>query len=215
MKRLFDILGASLGLILLSPVFLLAAIIIKRGSRGPVFFTQERIGRGGAPFRLYKFRTMSLGAESAGTVSLKQDPRVFAGGNLLRKFKIDELPQLLNILNGTMSLVGPRPTVREDYERMDAAQRRRTVVTPGLTGLAQISGNTGLSWPERIKYDLLYVEERNLLLDLGIIAQTVWLIFRNRVETHPAGDDEWAEPNAERGMRNANFPESAEHSSEQ
>ena len=89
--------------------------------------------------------------------------------------------------------VGPRPTVREDYERMDAAQRRRTIVPPGLTGLAQISGNTGLSWPARIKYDLLYVEEHNLLLDLGIIVNTAWLIFRNRVETHPAGDDEWAE----------------------
>ncbi len=193
MKRLFDIICASLGLLVLSPLFLLAVIIIKRGSRGPVFFTQERIGRGGAPFRLYKFRTMNVGAESAGTVSLKQDPRVFAGGNFLRKFKIDELPQLLNVLNGTMSLVGPRPTVREDYARMDSAQRRRTVVTPGLTGLAQISGNTGLSWPARIKYDLLYVDEHNLLLDLGIIVQTAWLIGRNRVETHPSSDDEWAE----------------------
>jgi lipopolysaccharide/colanic/teichoic acid biosynthesis glycosyltransferase len=202
MKRLFDIIGALFGLILLAPVFLLAAIIIKRGSRGPVFFTQERIGRGGAAFRLYKFRTMNVGAESAGTVSLKQDPRVFAGGNFLRKFKIDELPQLLNVLNGTMSLVGPRPTVRADYERMNAAQKRRTAVTPGLTGLAQVSGNTGLSWPERIKYDLLYVEERNLLLDLGIIAQTAWLIFRDRVETHPPGEDEWAEPQiADCGLR--------------
>ena len=193
MKRLFDIIGAALGLLALSPLLLLAVIIIKRGSRGPVFFTQERIGRGGAPFKLYKFRTMNIGAEQAGTVSLKHDPRVFAGANFLRKFKLDELPQLLNVLNGTMSLVGPRPTVREDYERMDAAQCRRTVVPPGLTGLAQISGNTGLSWPARIKYDLLYVEEHNLLLDLGIMVNTAWLIFRNRVETHPAGDDEWAE----------------------
>ena len=193
MKRLFDIIGATLGLLALSPLLLLAVIIIKRGSRGPVFFTQERIGRGGAPFKLYKFRTMNIGAEQAGTVSLKHDPRVFAGANFLRKFKLDELPQLLNVLNGTMSLVGPRPTVREDYERMDAAQCRRTVVPPGLTGLAQISGNTGLSWPARIKYDLLYVEEHNLLLDLGIMVNTAWLIFRNRVETHPAGDDEWAE----------------------
>ena len=193
MKRLFDIICAALGLLALSPLLLLAVIIIKRGSRGPVFFTQERIGRAGAPFKLYKFRTMNVGAEQAGTVSLKHDPRVFAGANFLRKFKLDELPQLLNVLNGTMSLVGPRPTVREDYERMDAAQRRRTIVPPGLTGLAQISGNTGLSWPARIKYDLLYVEEHNLLLDLGIIVNTAWLIFRNRVETHPAGDDEWAE----------------------
>ena len=193
MKRLFDIIGATLGLLALSPLLLLAVIIIKRGSRGPVFFTQERIGRGGAPFKLYKFRTMNIGAEQAGTVSLKHDPRVFAGAHFLRKFKLDELPQLLNVLNGTMSLVGPRPTVREDYERMNATQRRRTVVPPGLTGLAQISGNTGLSWPARIKYDLLYVEEHNLLLDLGIIVNTAWLIFRNRVETHPAGEDEWAE----------------------
>jgi lipopolysaccharide/colanic/teichoic acid biosynthesis glycosyltransferase len=193
MKRLFDICGALLGLVLLSPVFLLAALLIKLNSRGPVFFTQERIGWRGAAFRLYKFRTMNVGAESAGTVSLKHDPRVFRGGNFLRKFKLDELPQLLNVLNGTMSLVGPRPTVREDYERMDAEQRRRNLVRPGLTGLAQINGNTGLSWPQRIKYDLLYVEEHNPLLDIGIMAETVWLIFRNRVETHPVGDDEWAD----------------------
>jgi lipopolysaccharide/colanic/teichoic acid biosynthesis glycosyltransferase len=215
MKRLLDIVGALLGLVALSPVFLLAAALIKLNSRGPLFFTQERIGQGGAAFRLYKFRTMNVGAESAGTVSVKHDARVFRGANFLRKFKIDELPQLLNVLNGTMSLVGPRPTVREDYERMDAAQRRRTAVRPGLTGLAQINGNTGLSWPARIKYDLLYVDEHNLLLDIGIMANTVWLIVRNRVETHPAGDDEWAEPNAECGLQIADLREDAERNSEQ
>ena len=203
-------------MVALSPILALAAVIIKRGSRGPVFFTQERIGRGGAPFKLYKFRTMSVGAENsgAGTVSVKRDARVFAGGNFLRKFKIDELPQLLNVLNGTMSLVGPRPTVRADYERMNAEQRRRAAVPPGLTGLAQVSGNTGLSWPRRIEYDLIYVDQHNLLLDIGIMTKTALLIFTNRVETHPAGDDEWAEPNADCGLRIADLPANPERNSE-
>ncbi len=194
-KRLLDIIGALSGLAVLSPVFLLAVIIIKRGSHGPVLYTQERVGLGGKLFKLYKFRTMVSGAENMGpgTVSVHNDPRVFRGAGFLRKFKIDELPQLLNVLNGTMSLVGPRPTVPQDFARMDAMQRRRVAVRPGLTGLAQVSGNTGLSWPRRIKFDLMYVDEHNLLLDIGIMAQTALLIFTNRVETHPAGDDEWAE----------------------
>ena len=194
-KRLLDIIGALSGLAVFSPVFLLAVVIIKRGSHGPVLYTQERIGLGGKLFKLYKFRTMVTGAESIGpgTVSVQNDPRVFRGADFLRKFKIDELPQLLNVLNGTMSLVGPRPTVPQDFARMDATQRRRVEVRPGLTGLAQVSGNTGLSWPRRIKFDLMYVEEHNLLLDIGIMAQTAWLIVTNRAETHPVGDDEWAE----------------------
>lgn len=195
MKRLMDITGALLGLLLLVPVWLAAILIIKLNSRGPLWFTQERIGRGGKPFTLYKFRTMTVGAENIGpgTVSVKNDARVFRGAGFLRKFKIDELPQLLNVLNGTMSLVGPRPTVAADFARMTPAQQRRAAVSPGLTGLAQISGNTGLSWPRRIEYDVLYVDEHNLLLDLGIIAQTAWLIISNRIETHPVGDDEWAD----------------------
>ena len=195
MKRVIDIAGASLGLLLLSPIFLLAAAIIKLNSRGPLWFTQERIGRGAKPFRLYKFRTMTVGAENVGpgTVSVKNDARVFRGAGFLRKFKIDELPQLLNVLNGTMSLVGPHPTVAADFQRMTPAQQRRAAVRPGLTGLAQISGNTGLSWPRRIEYDIMYVEEHNLLLDIGIIAQTVWLVLTNRIETHPASADEWAD----------------------
>ena len=194
-KRLLDIIGALSGLAVFSPVFLLTVVIIKRGSHGPVLYTQERIGLGGKLFKLYKFRTMVTGAENMGpgTVSVQNDLRVFRGAGFLRKFKIDELPQLLNVLNGTMSLVGPRPTVPQDFARMDAEQRRRVAVRPGLTGLAQVSGNTGLSWPRRIKFDLMYVDEHNLLLDIGIMAQTAWLIVTNRAETHPVGDDEWAE----------------------
>lgn len=195
MKRLIDIAGALLGLVLLAPVWLAAVVIIKLNSRGPLWFTQERIGRNGKPFVLYKFRTMTVGAEQVGpgTVSVKNDARVFRGAGFLRQFKIDELPQLLNVLNGTMSLVGPRPTVAADFARMTPAQQRRAAVRPGLTGLAQVSGNTGLSWPRRIEYDIMYVNEHNLLLDLGIIAQTAWLIITNRIATHPASDDEWAD----------------------
>jgi undecaprenyl phosphate N,N'-diacetylbacillosamine 1-phosphate transferase len=130
-----------------------------------------------------------LGMVSSTTT--KNDPRVTRVGNVLRKTKIDELPQLLNVLNGTMSLVGPRPTVAEDVARMDATQRRRCDVRPGITGLAQVSGSTALSWPERIKYDLQYVDNVSLLLDIQILLKTVALLLTMRAETHPASADEW------------------------
>jgi lipopolysaccharide/colanic/teichoic acid biosynthesis glycosyltransferase len=155
-----------------------------------VFFVQERIGLDEQPFKVYKLRTMRATGDRR-SVTLMDDPRVFFMGRLARKLKIDELPQLLNVLNGTMSLVGPRPTVQEDYERMNRRQRSRCRVLPGLTGLAQVRGNTSLTWPQRIEYDLFYVENQSLWLDLKILARTALLVLTFRAETHPQGISEW------------------------
>lgn len=193
-KSIADRLIALGALLLCLPLFGLATLIIKLSSRGPIFFRQERVGRDGRPFRIFKFRTMHLHAESqlTGSVSTRNDPRVFRGGRLLRQTKIDELPQLLNVLAGTMSLVGPRPTVQEDFARMTPAQRHRAAVLPGLTGLAQIRGNTSLSWPERIEYDLDYINRFSLWLDCKIIAETALRVVTLRAATDTPGTDEWA-----------------------
>ncbi len=193
-KDVFDRAGASIGFVLAIPLFLLAILIIKTFSKGPVLFVQERIGRDLEPFEIYKFRTMHVAkpGDGNGSVTVFDDPRLFPGARLLRKWKIDELPQLFNILNGTMSLVGPRPTVDDDYRRMTGEQRRRAVVKPGLTGLAQISGGTALLWPQRIEYDLQYIEHDSFWLDVQILLKTVWLVATGRADTHPTGDDEWA-----------------------
>ena len=193
LKRMFDIGAALIGIVLLSPIFLLAAAVIKLGSRGPVLFTQERLGQNGTPFRIFKFRTMVLGADrlGSGSVSLRHDPRLFWGAATLRRFKIDELPQLFNVLSGTMSMVGPRPTIREDYRRMNEAQRQRSRAKPGLTGLAQINGNTTMRWPERIEFDLAYLAQQSLWVDVKITVRTVLLMVAGKAETHPTGDSEW------------------------
>ncbi|MBM79786.1 MAG: sugar transferase [Planctomycetaceae bacterium] len=192
-KTVFDVGIALLVLILLSPLFLFAAIIIKVFSPGPIFFRQERIGFGGESFSIFKFRTMHVDSDRTltGSVSVRNDPRVFVGAGFLRLTKIDELPQILNVLNGTMSLVGPRPTVAEDFERMSTEQRRRVDVKPGLTGLAQVRGNTSLLWPERIVLDLSYIDEYSFWLDLKILMETALLLVTFRADTHPQGNDEW------------------------
>ena len=193
--RFFDCAIAICGLLFSMPLLICTAIWIKIVSRGTIFFRQERIGYHGRPFKIFKFRTMKIGSanKGAGTVTLKNDQRLIKGARVLRKFKIDELPQLLNVLNGTMAIVGPRPTVPDDYEEMTPKQRGRCEVKPGVTGLAQIYGNTTLSWPQRIKYDLQYVRQKCFLLDLKIICVTFYLLLTNRADTHPAGDDEWFE----------------------
>ena len=182
-----------LAIVFLSPVFGLLSVWTKLVSRGPVLYRQERVGLRGTTFHVYKFRTMHQGAEASGAVTLKDDDRLVRGARLIRKLKLDELPQLLNVLQGTMALVGPRPTVREDYERMDPEQRERFSVRPGLTGLAQISGNTSLPWPQRIELDLAYIRSRNLRTDLSIIVRTVSLVLSGNADTHPPTSDEWAE----------------------
>lgn len=194
-KRCFDVAAAVTLLALTWPVWLLAAALIRWQSPGPVLFCQTRVGRDGRPFGLIKFRTMHVRSpEQAGsTVTVRDDPRVFPVGRALRRSKIDELPQVLNVLIGHMSLVGPRPTVSEDYQRMNARQRTRCAVLPGLTGLAQIRGNTALSWPQRIEWDLKYVAERGWRLDAAILRETAWLLLRGRLATDPPAASEWQE----------------------
>src|SRR5262245_34242630 len=169
---------AGLLLVVTSPLLAGAAIAIKLESRGPVFYRQRRVGRAGRPFDLWKLRTMVPGAESmgAGIYVLDGDPRITRAGRLLRRFSLDELPNLVNVLRGEMSIVGPRPTVQEQVDRYTDRQLRRLEVKPGITGWAQVNGRTSLSWPERIELDVWYVENRSLRLDLRILARTARLL---------------------------------------
>lgn len=191
MKRLVDLVLSIVAIVVLLPVWVMAAVLIYCADPGPIFFRQRRIGLCEAEFDILKFRTMFTAQSNANTVTTKNDPRIIFGGHFLRKFKIDELPQLFNVLNGTMSLVGPRPTVRDDFNRMTSEQKRRFAAVPGLTGLAQVSGNTALTWNERIKLDLIYIEKKSVWLDIKIILRTAFLIFVGRADTHPPGDSEW------------------------
>jgi lipopolysaccharide/colanic/teichoic acid biosynthesis glycosyltransferase len=177
-SRALDLVLAALLLAIASPLLIAAAIAIKLESRGPVFYRQRRVGRDGRPFDLWKLRTMVPGAESmgAGIYVLEGDPRITRAGRLLRRFSLDELPNLVNVLRGEMSIVGPRPTVQEQVDRYTERQRRRLEVKPGITGWAQVNGRTSLAWPERIELDVWYVEHRSLRLDLRILARTARML---------------------------------------
>jgi lipopolysaccharide/colanic/teichoic acid biosynthesis glycosyltransferase len=178
LSRALDVVLSAALLIVTAPVLALAALAIRLESRGPVFYRQLRVGRDGRPFELWKLRTMVPGAESmgAGIYVLEGDPRITRSGRLLRRFSLDELPNLVNVLRGEMSIVGPRPTVQEQVDRYTDRQRRRLEVRPGITGWAQINGRTSLPWPERIELDVWYVEHRSLRLDLRILARTARML---------------------------------------
>ena len=178
LKRVFDILGSGVGLLIFSPVFLLVTIIIKITMPGPVFFRQTRVGKNGVLFDILKFRSMKVdkAAEENHDFS-KDEQRITVFGKFLRRSKIDELPQLLNVLKGDMSLVGPRPTVKEYADEYTQRQRRRLLVRPGMTGLAQVHGNAAISWDERIEYDLEYVDHFSILLDARILLKTVLVVI--------------------------------------
>ena len=178
MPRSLDLILAALALALLSPLLALAALLIKLESRGPVFYRQRRVGRGGEPFELWKLRTMVPGAEAmgAGVYIIPGDPRITRVGRRLRRFSLDELPNLINVISGEMAIVGPRPTVQEQVDRYTERQRRRLEVKPGITGWAQVNGRTSLPWPERIELDVWYVEHRSALLDLKILAKTARML---------------------------------------
>jgi lipopolysaccharide/colanic/teichoic acid biosynthesis glycosyltransferase len=178
LTRALDVLLAAALLVVTAPVLALAALAIRLESRGPVFYRQLRVGRDGDSFELWKLRTMVPGAESmgAGIYVLEGDPRITRTGRLLRRFSLDELPNLVNVLRGDMSIVGPRPTVQEQVDRYTDRQRRRLDVRPGITGWAQINGRTSLPWPERIELDVWYVEHRSLRLDLRILARTARML---------------------------------------
>ena len=178
MTRPLDAALAALLLAIASPLLALAAIAIRLESRGPVFYRQRRVGHGGEPFDLWKLRTMVPGAEAMGDgiYVIEGDPRITRVGRLLRRFSLDELPNLVNVLKGEMAIVGPRPTVQEQVDRYTDRQLRRLEVRPGITGWAQVNGRTSLSWPERIELDVWYVEHRSLRLDLRILVRTARML---------------------------------------
>ena len=182
MKRVMDIALAVAGLAVGSPVLAACAVAIKLDTRGPVFYRQSRVGLDGRPFRIWKLRTMTVGAEQAGAGLYIEpgDTRITRAGKTLRRFSLDELPNLFNVLTGEMSVVGPRPTVKEQVDRYTDGQRRRLEVKPGITGWAQVNGRTALSWPERIQLDVWYVDNRSLALDMRILARTVRLLATGR-----------------------------------
>lgn len=189
-KRLFDL--AVLAVVAVPALLLgaLCALAVRLSSPGPVFFRQERIGMGGRPFTVWKFRTMVAGDNPV----FPDASRITPVGRVLRRLSLDELPQLLNVAAGDMSVVGPRPTLAYQVARYDDRQRRRLAVRPGLTGLAQVNGRNALSWPERIEWDLTYVATQSPLLDLRILARTVGAMLSGAgVEGHPI-DDPVADP---------------------
>ena len=184
LKRVFDLIISGLSLIVLSPVFLVASIAVKFDSKGPVFFRQERIGKGGKVFRILKFRSMCVGAEhtGSGVYSGKGDKRVTKVGNFLRKTSIDELPQLVNILKGDMSLIGPRPPLTYHpwpYEQYTDEQKRMFEVRPGITGWAQVNGRKEVEWHKRIQLNVWYVDHVSFGLDFKIFFMTIFKVFTN------------------------------------
>ena len=177
-KRASDVIISVLMLIALSPILLIVAILIKLESKGPAIFKQERIGLNGKVFNIYKFRSMCVGAEKMGSgqYSFKGDSRVTRIGKIIRTLSIDELPQLVNIIKGDMSLIGPRPVLTYHpckFNEYSNEQKKRFTVRPGVTGLAQINGRKALDWNERIKFDIYYTENLSLLLDIDIFLKTI------------------------------------------
>jgi lipopolysaccharide/colanic/teichoic acid biosynthesis glycosyltransferase len=178
-KRALDVIGAVAGLVLAAPVLAVAAIAIRVEGDGHFIFRQRRVGRFGEPFELYKLRTMVAGAESMGSGLAVDagDDRITRVGALLRRTSLDELPNLINVLRGEMSLVGPRPTVQVQVDRYTDRQRRRLDTRPGITGWAQINGRASLPWHERIELDLTYLERASLRHDLQILALSVRMVL--------------------------------------
>lgn len=190
-KRLFDVLMSALLIVTASPIMALICIMIKADSRGPVLFRQERVGIQGIPFSMLKFRSMVTDAEERLTelagrnegngvlFKIKNDPRVTRIGKFLRKYSLDELPQLFNVFSGAMSLVGPRPPLPQEVDAYEQHVRRRLLVKPGVTGLWQVSGRSNLSWQDSVRLDLYYVENWSLAGDLVIMLRTVRAVFHS------------------------------------
>jgi lipopolysaccharide/colanic/teichoic acid biosynthesis glycosyltransferase len=178
-RRAVDILVSATALAVASPVLALAALAIKLESPGGALYRQRRIGRDGRPFEVIKLRTMVDGAErmGAGWAVNRGDARITRVGAVLRRTSLDELPNLLNVLRGEMSLIGPRPTLPHQVEAYDERQRGRLAVRPGITGWAQVNGRASLPWPERIELDLYYIEHRSLALDLEIVRRSLRVLL--------------------------------------
>jgi exopolysaccharide biosynthesis polyprenyl glycosylphosphotransferase len=191
-KGVVDRVGAALGLLLLAPVLLTVGLLVRADSPGSAIYRQQRVGRGGRMFTMYKFRSMSTSADVERThlhasneadgvlFKIQDDPRVTRVGRWLRKTSLDELPQLWNVLRGEMSLVGPRPALPDEVARYDLDPRRRLAVKPGMTGLWQVSGRSDLSWAESVRLDVKYVDNWSLRSDLAILARTVHAVLSHR-----------------------------------
>jgi lipopolysaccharide/colanic/teichoic acid biosynthesis glycosyltransferase len=179
LTRVLDVTLASLGLVLCAPLLAVAVIAIRLDSRGPAVYRQQRIGRDGQVFELLKLRTMVQGSDpvGVGTVVTRDDPRVTRVGRLLRRVSLDEIPNLVNVLRGEMSIVGPRPTIEAQVAAYNPFQRRRLEVKPGITGWAQVRGRAGIPWEERIELDVWYVDHRSFALDLRILGKTFVLLI--------------------------------------
>lgn len=183
-KRIFDFIIAVIALIVLSPFLLITAILIKIDSKGPIIFKQERLGKNGVPFKIWKFRSMCVGAEKQGTgvYSYKGDARITKVGKVIRATSIDELPQLVNILKGDMALIGPRPALTYHpwpYEQYTEHQKHMFDVLPGVTGWAQVNGRKEVPWPERIELNVWYAKNMSLRLDLKIFFMTIFKVATN------------------------------------
>ncbi len=189
-KRLIDIAGALAGLILLFPLFIIIAILIKKeDSKGPVFFKQIRVGKNEKEFHMFKFRSMVSDAEEkllellqfneieGAMFKMKEDPRITKIGKFIRKTSIDELPQLWNVLKGDMSLVGPRPPLPREVAEYNNYHKQRLLVTPGCTGLWQVSGRNHMTFEEMVKLDIQYISERSVFFDIKIIFRTIKVLF--------------------------------------
>lgn len=181
MKRILDISISLLVTVILLPVFVVIAVAIKLSSKGPVIFKQERAGIGGKPFVFYKFRTMKVDTEPFGASPKSgEDRRLTRVGRFLREYSLDELPQLLNVLKGDMSIIGPRPLYISQMAEWDERQRKRLLVKPGLTGLAQISGRGELTREQKLELDVKYVETKSLWVDMKIILATIGQVFSRK-----------------------------------
>lgn len=191
-KRLIDIICSFMGLLAFSPLFIIIAIIIKFTSKGPVFFSQKRVGKYGREFDMYKFRSMVVNAEelkeklaaqnemSGPMFKMKDDPRVTKVGKFIRKTSLDELPQLWNVLKGDMSLVGPRPSLPKEVAQFEEWMYKRLEVKPGLTCYWQVSGRNNIDFEDWMKLDIRYVEEKNLWIDIKLIFRTVGVLFGDK-----------------------------------
>lgn len=176
-KRLIDILGSLIGLIILSPVFIITSILVYFKLGSPIFFVQERVGKDDKVFKMIKFRSMRDAKDKFG-IDLPDEERLTPFGKKIRSLSIDELPELINVLKGDMSLVGPRPLLVDYLELYSPEQRRRHEMRPGITGLAQVNGRNAISWVERFKMDVTYIDKYSLLLDIKILFMTVYTVLK-------------------------------------
>lgn len=190
-KRLIDILGSTVGIVILFPVFFVVIIAMKKEERnGPIFFSQTRAGKKGKEFKMYKFRSMCVDAENmlndllefneieGAMFKIKEDPRITKVGRFTRKTSIDELPQLLNVLKGNMSLVGPRPPLLREVEQYTTYSKQRLLVKPGCTGIWQISGRNNVNFYDMVEMDIQYIKHLSIINDIKIIFKTAWIMIR-------------------------------------